>query len=254
MSKKSQANKKLKKAGVPPATGSNARERARLQAQEEKRKKDRLTLIVVALVVVAVVIAGGIGISWFQSTRTPDANPGTGNEYAQNLIVNQPVVFGEQDAPNTIAVYLDFRCPHCIDFEAEFGDLIDKAIDSGEWKNEVWPMSFLGPSSVTMANAFGCSVESGFGRSYQRGLFQDSALEWNNSQLLALGEQVNGSIPTSFNSCVQNMGKSEWVSSIGATAQANGVQGTPTVHINGENYDLGGVTREQFAADLGVQP
>lgn len=254
MSKKTQANKKLKKAGVSPATGSNARERARAQAQADKRKKDRFTLIVVALVVVAVVIAGGIAVSWFQSTRSPNAGPASGNEYAQELIVNQPIVFGEQDAPNTISIYLDFRCPHCIDFEEEFGDLVEKAIDGGEWKNEVWPMSFLGPSSVTMANAFACSVEEGFGRSYHRGLFQDYSLEWNNSQLLALGEQVNGSISTSFNSCVQNMGHSDWVASIGATAQADGVQGTPTVRINGENYDLGGITREQFAADLGVQP
>ncbi|NLT29117.1 MAG: thioredoxin domain-containing protein [Propionibacterium sp.] len=255
MSKKSQANKKLKKAGAPSPTGSNARERARQQAQAEKRKKDRMTLIIAAVVVVALVVGGGVLFSWFQSTRGPSAGEGSSyQDSPQQVVMNQPIVFGEDGAPNTISVWADFHCPHCIDFEEEYGPLIDKAIETGQWKMEAWPMAFLTAGSANAANAFACATEEGFGKAYQKALFENSNLEWNSEQLVDLADQVNGSVPETFASCVQNLEQGQWAESINQTSRAMGVSGTPTVRVNGEPYDLAGMTKESLAETLGVEP
>ncbi|MGJ3509788.1 DsbA family protein [Enemella sp. A6] len=254
MSKKTRANKQLKRAGTPSPGGANARERARLQAQAEKRKKDRMTLIIAGVVVVALLVGGGVLFSWFLSTRSPEAAPSEFKEEPQALAMNKPIVFGKQDAPKTISVWADFQCPHCAEFEKQYGDIIEKAVVGGEWKLESWPMAFLSAGSVSSANAYGCAAEEGFAWSYQKALFENANLQWNNDQLVQLAEKVNGSAPETFTSCVQNMEKGQWGESINATSRSMGISSTPTVHINGEPFDLQGLTKEKMAETLGVEP
>ena len=92
----------------------------------------------------------------------------------------------------TIRLYEDFHCPHCAEFEEEFGATITAAQNAGTAKVALYPMSFIDEGSATAANAMACAAEEGFGQAYYTGLFANHTLQWSNAQLVSLADQVTG--------------------------------------------------------------
>ena len=78
----------------------------------------------------------------------------------------------------------------------------------------------LTAGSLSAANAFGCAAEAGFGEAYYNALFANHTLDWSDSQLLALAQQVNGSVPDTFSNCVTQRSHEDWVNSINDAASA----------------------------------
>jgi protein-disulfide isomerase len=228
----------------------NARERARLAAEQAAaRKRDRRILIAVIAAFVLVVVAGGILFQSWRTNRSPSAAPSSSVSASPLTIVNgQPIALGSLDAPTTITLYEDFHCPHCAEFEEEFGPVITQAQDSGAARVELYPMSFIDEGSVTAANAMGCAAEAGFGQAYYLGLFANHTLQWNDPQLIDLATKVGGSPSEAFETCVKRKAHADWVSSINAAADKNGVTQTPTMLINGKSVDIANLTPETLEA------
>src|SRR5207342_2185769 len=150
----------------------------------------------------------------------------------------KPIPLGSADAPVTITLYEDFHCPHCADFEEEFGPTITQAQESGTARVELYPMSFIDEGSITAANAMACAAEAGFGQAYYLGLFANHTLQWSDPQLIELATKVSGAPPSeAFKTCVTSKAHAGWVSSINATAEKKGVAQTPTVLINQKSVD-----------------
>jgi protein-disulfide isomerase len=142
---------------------------------------------------VVIVVAVGIGFQAWRTSRSPSATPSTSTSASPVTITNErPIPLGSPDAPVTITLYEDFHCPHCADFEEEFGSTITQAQQSGQVRVELYPMSFIDEGSVTAANAMACAAEAGFGQAYYLGLFANHNLQWSDPQLIDLASKVGG--------------------------------------------------------------
>jgi protein-disulfide isomerase len=224
----------------------SARERARLAAEQAAaRKRDQRILMAVIVGFVLVAVAVGIGFQAWRTSRSPSVAPSSSASASPVTITNgQPIVLGPSQGAATIALYEDFHCPHCAEFEEQFGPVITQAQQSGAARVELYPMAFIDNGSVAAANAMACAAEAGFGQNYYLGLFANHTLQWSDEQLIELAAKVGGSPTAAFQTCVTSKAHADWVSSIGAVAERNGVTVTPTMLINGQPVDLTKLTPE----------
>jgi len=236
-----------------------ARELARQQAElAAKLQRDRRIFIVAAIVVVALIIGGGIALQAWRTGRAPvvSARP-SASATPVRVSDGRPLLLGSDTAPVKITLYEDVHCPHCAEFEEEFGPTITAAQDKGKAAVELYPMSFIDAGSAAAANAMACAAEAGFGQAYYLGLFANPTLQWNDQQLIALASQVSSGGPSdSFRTCVTIRAHADWVASINRVAEANRVGQTPSMFLNSRPVDLATLTPEalQSMIDKGATP
>jgi protein-disulfide isomerase len=224
-----------------------ARELARQQAElAARRQRERRVFIIVAIVVVALIIGGGIALQAWRTQRAPVASARPSASATPIRVSDgRPLLLGSDTAPVKITLYEDFHCPHCAEFEEEFGPTITAAQDQGKATVELYPMSFIDAGSATAANAMACAAEAGFGQAYYLGLFANPTLQWNNQQLIALAGQVSGGGPgDTFRTCVTSRAHSDWVASINSVAEANHIDQTPSMFLNSRPVDIATLTPE----------
>lgn len=219
------------------AAGSAPVDQETARQQRERRNQRRILIGVVGgLVLLVVATLGGIQL-WrtYRSPQVPQATqpsatPATPRE-------GKPVRFGESDAPVTMSLFEDFRCPHCQDFESEVGRTISGLVRSGRLQVRIYPLTFVEPdgASASTANAFACSVVAGFGPAYRAGLFANDKLAWTDDQLIGLAREIDAGRARSagFAGCVRDGKKHGWLDSIAEAAERKKVRETPTVFING---------------------
>jgi protein-disulfide isomerase len=235
------------------AGSRRAQEMARQQAAAAaKRRRERRMGIVAALVVLVLLVGGGIGFQAWRTRRAPEAAPTSGaTSLAPAAITDgKPIVLGQGDAPVKLALYEDFHCPHCVDFEEAYGPVLAAARESGKATIELFPMSFIDAGSVSAANAMACAAEAGFGPSYYDGLFANANLRWSDDQLIALANQIAPGDTERFSSCVTSRAHAGWVTSINAAADTNGVTSTPTLFLDGARLDLANLTPEALQTTI----
>ena len=208
-------------------------------------------LIIAVIGFFVLVVGGGIGLQAWRTQRAPSAVPSPAATTAPLTVADgRPLVLGSPGAPVKITLYEDFHCPHCADFEEEFGPTLTAAQNAGTVRVELYPMAFIDQGSSAAANAMACATEVGFGQRYYRGLFANHTLQWSDSQLLDLAGTVGGSAAEPFGTCVRDDARAGWVSAINAAAEANGVKGTPTLFVDGEQVELQGLTPESLQARI----
>jgi protein-disulfide isomerase len=218
-----------------------ARQEAELAAQ---RQRERRIFIIVAVAVVALIIGGGIGFQAWRTGRTPvvSAQPSASAAPIQ-VSDGRPLLLGSDSAPVKITLYEDFHCPHCAEFEEEFGPTITAAQNQGKVAVELYPMAFIDAGSAAAANAMACAAEAGFGQAYYLGLFANPTLRWNDQQLLALASQLSGAgADQQFRTCVTGRAHANWVASINKVADANHIDQTPSMFLNSQPVDLATLT------------
>ena len=101
-----------------------------------------------------------------------------------------------------VTVFADFHCPHCAEFEEDYGPVLDAARQAGRIRVEIFPMAFIDAGSAAAANAFACAAEAGFAPGYYAGLFANQILRWSDDQLLALPAAVGATRTPAFAACV----------------------------------------------------
>ena len=144
-------------------------------------------------------------------------------------------MLGSAEAPVTITLYEDFHCPHCAEFEEQFGPVITQAQESGEARVELYPMAFIDEGSVAAANAMACAAEAGFGQAYYRALFANHTLQWSDRAVDRPGSKVSGAAALGgVPDLCKSKAHADWVTSINAAADQNRVAQTPTMLINGQ--------------------
>ncbi|WP_329563303.1 thioredoxin domain-containing protein [Kitasatospora sp. NBC_01266] len=213
-------------------------ERAVQEAKDARKKK----LLVIGAVLVVLAGAAGIGFA-VQSSRsssdTPKAAP-AGAIGPKNLVIPD----GPANAPSTLTVYEDPRCPACGAFEREFAPTIDQLQDQGKLYNNYHIVSFIdrhdgGKGSKNGANALACAQDAGYFRAYHDVLYKNQPDEtvdaWKDkSQLIALAKQVPGLDTPAFESCVNTNKYGSWVSAVEQDFDKSGYTSTPTVLLNGK--------------------
>ena len=154
---------------------------------------------------------------------------------------------GTEDPKVVLALYEDFQCPHCRDFEKQFGPTISKLINSGAVAADYYMVAILDSPvndkySTRSANAGYCVGEEdknpakeAFLR-FHGALFAQQPAEGapgapTNTALIETARQagVVGTVPD----CVNSGKFNAMVDSLASSAKINA---TPTVRINGEDY------------------
>ncbi|WP_202233117.1 DsbA family protein [Actinacidiphila reveromycinica] len=252
--------------------------RQALQAQRERdkaRAKRKRTLTVAGAVVVVLAAAAGISIA--VADRDSGTKTGSGDSAGSvtaprgaagkdDLVI--PV--GAADAPSTLTVYEDFRCPACDEFEKTFTPTIHGLEDSGELRTEYHLVTLIdgnlgGDGSLNAGNAAACAQDEGKFRPYHDVLYDNQPDEQDDrfgdkKNLLTLAAKVPGLKNASFTACVDNGTHDAWVKKSNEAFDSAGFGSTPTVLLNGKNiYGSTALTPDSLkqmvqAANKGKKP
>jgi protein-disulfide isomerase len=175
------------------------------------------------------------------------------------------VVYGRADAPHTLTVYEDFRCPVCREFENSAGQAVQQLADSGTYKIEYHLAAFLddnlgGKGSKTALAAAGAALDQGVDqfKKFHDVLYANQPAETSDAfgdttRILELAGQVPGLKTAAFTKAVTEGTYLPWASKVAKAFNASGVNGTPTVKLDGRTltvFDGAGkpVTPEQYTA------
>ena len=239
-----------------------AAERARARRTAVLRRNALITLA--AVVVVAAGVGGSIALAGGSS---PKAAPGTSVTVPAHTSGpgGTVIVYGNADAPNTLDVYEDFRCPICDKLERADGATIKELADDGTYKIQYHMGTFLddnlgGSGSVTALAAAGAALNESMAKyeAFRTVLYANQPDEQNDGfastdTLLALASKVPGLRSAAFDAAVRNGTYKPWAEQVGAAFAGSGVTGTPTVLLNGTTLTLFGgsgdpVTPAQYQA------
>ncbi|HYU84164.1 MAG TPA: thioredoxin domain-containing protein [Kribbellaceae bacterium] len=213
--------------------------------------------LITGIVVVAVLIAAlatGVAVQYARAHGNVSAGGG-GSEPA---VITGPgtngqgVTVGKSGAANKIELFLDFRCPHCKEFEDAAGPEIDKLVDDGTATLTYYPLAFVDPEvSPRAAEGFAAAAAAGKARGYADALYENFGKAWTDDQLIDLGKQL-GITDAKFADGIRNSSYASWLESIGTTAQQRGVTGTPTVFVNGRLLSADQLTPDGIKAAVGA--
>ncbi|MER7757843.1 thioredoxin domain-containing protein, partial [Kitasatospora sp. NPDC097643] len=156
----------------------SARERIQeAQRLEELAAKRRQRIVVAVSAVVVLALAGGTALAINAADK--NGTDGRGDAVSAGAAPTQLVVpanatgpdgtvitYGKADAPHTMAVYEDFRCPVCKQFESVNGQTVKKLTEDGSIKVEFHLAAFLdknlgGKGSRTALAAAGAALNEG---------------------------------------------------------------------------------------------
>ncbi|WP_031002591.1 DsbA family protein [Streptomyces sp. NRRL F-5727] len=230
--------------------GSNKSARERLQQQRERekaREKQRRVLIVTAGVVGVLGLAAVVGVIAANSGKDSDsAKAGPVVAPTGSIEGDKPAIpTGKADAPSTLQIWEDFRCPACAQFENVMRDTIHELEATGALKAEYHLATLIdgnmgGSGSLRAANAAACAQDAGKFTAYHDTLYINQPQETDdafgkNDKLIELAAKVPGLDTPAFRSCVEDGTHDSWVEKSNDAFQAGGFRGTPSVLLNGES-------------------
>lgn len=225
---------------------SSARDRLRAEREKQQNRERRGRQMKVAGAVL-VVLAAAAGIAVAVSAGGDDDKSDTSNAVPKGARGGEKpaVTVGAADAPSTLTVWEDFRCPACARFETSFRDTIHELEDSGQLKSEYHIATIIdgnmgGTGSLKSGNAAACSQDAGKFRDYHDTLYANQPEETDdtfsgNAHLIDLAGKVNGLVSDDFTQCVKDGRYEGWVKKSNSAFGDSGYRGTPTILLNGKN-------------------
>jgi protein-disulfide isomerase len=230
---------------------------ARAAAEAEQKRRDRrVRLIGGAAILVAVALIIGLGVWGSKQNSTASGSAGVVADAKVPSGVNANtdanawgVPYNNVSGKPTLAIWEDFQCPSCAQFEKSFGAAVTKLADDGK-VNLVWrTTTFLDAklaatspnpnSSLKAAMAWGCAIDAGKKKEYHSTVFANQpATEgdgFTDAQITEFAKTagITGDALTTFNSCVTATTYKQWVNNSAAAFKDSGVPGTPTAYLNG---------------------
>lgn len=209
----------------------------RLQGENNNR-----TPLIMGTLLVALLI--GLGL-WFMSRNQTASGPAKTFDFT-----GQPSI-GKADAPVKMVVFEDFKCPNCKQFEETiFPAVKEKYVDTG--KVQVYKINypFLADhlptnDSLLAAQAVECVYDQkqseGF-NDYAAILFRaqgDERVVWaTKDKLVELAGSVDGLDVDKFKTCMDTDATKARVEADKKQGDAAGVQGTPSVFVDGKVVEM----------------
>jgi protein-disulfide isomerase len=194
---------------------------------------------VIIAVVVLVLFAGAVGFGIYRAQR------GSGDVPVPAGGTSTGITVGQASAPATIDIYLDFQCPVCKQYETQSGPTIDKLVAAGQAKVVYHPVAFLDRFSSTLYSsrssaASACAADAKVFPQFLTLLYNNQPPENGDglpeSQLVLLGQQAGAG--GDFAQCVQDNRYANWTKSVTDDASRAGVNGTPTIKVNGKDVGM----------------
>lgn len=154
----------------------------------------------------------------------------------KNIKTDAPKL-GNKDAKVVVVIFEDFQCPFCKKFETESYEKIKKDfVDTGKVLLVHQDLAFLGPESISAAEAANCALDQDKFWEYRKYVYDhqgdenSGALSDENLKKFATTLGLNR---TQFDSCLDSGKYETKVSAERDFASSYGVGSTPTFVING---------------------
>jgi protein-disulfide isomerase len=159
----------------------------------------------------------------------------TSETVAESLLPDSRHIEGAADAPVTIVVFSDFKCPYCASFATEsFRWLREYYIKTGRVRFAFSHVATLGPESSRAAEASECAAEQDQFWAYHDQIFADQAAkgsQLNDERLAQFAAEV-GLDGAAFKECLVSGRYSDEIKLQTQAADTLGIQATPGFIIN----------------------
>jgi protein-disulfide isomerase len=222
-------------------------ERAAAALREQHRQESRRRAVMIGGVVLVLLIAvvGGFFLTRSQDTTTDVAAPSAGSDYGLTV--------GPPDAPHTIVIYEDFLCPYCGELEKETRTDLARLAADGKVQVEYRPFDLLsgrGDYSARSAGAFSIVLDKAgpdVAKKYHDLLYENQPSEkgpfLDDAELVKLAVEA-GASESEVKGPIEDHAGAQWVKGATKAAVDAGVQGTPTVLLDGKVFQDGRTVQE----------
>lgn len=225
-------------------------------AKQAAKSTDNTTRWIVIAMVSLVVVTGVVFSIFGQSSKESASIAALDGTTLKPAVVstidaaNGSAISFDNGAVTTIDVWEDPQCPVCKLFEDSNGEYIESLIRDKKATVRYHVLSFLGDESVRAANASFCAADEGQYLDFHKAIYAvQSPVEnsgfWSNETLVNMGKKI-GISSAKFETCVNKGSKVDLVQAHYDSMGKYGVQGTPTVFINGKKWER---TQNAFVLD-----
>lgn len=207
-----------------------------LKAADRRRNLAIQIGLTAVVVIFAVVLVGYIVLS---NDKKPQSGEAKAIRVESSNVIKKE---GGSDPKVVLSMYEDFLCPHCAQFEQQFGPTVSKLIDTGAVAADYYMVAILDQRgngySSRAANAAYCVADESIDafRRFHSALYAQQPVEGSgvypdNTRLIEIARQAGagGGVPD----CINKGRYTEMTQGLGA---ATGIQATPTIRINGQDY------------------
>ncbi len=225
-------------------------------AKQQAKGADNSTRWIVLAMVLLVVITGVVFSMMSQNNKESVSLSALDGQSLKPAIVstidaeNGSAITFNAGLPKVVDIWEDPQCPVCKSFEDSIGEYVNTLIREKQATVRFHVLSFLGDESVRAANAAFCAADEGQYLDFHSAIYavqsqNENSGFWSNETLVSMGKKI-GITSTKFADCVTKGQKVDLVQANLDSMSKYGVQGTPTVFINGKlwqrqtsNFDLG---------------
>ena len=220
----------------------------------------RTNRVVVATVVVVLVIAAVVTAVVLGSQDKQEATTAGGSTLPKNAAAMGAGIVVNPGAPAnvpTLDMYEDFQCPVCARFEQIFG-AADRRAGQGQPDQAGRPPAvFLddnlrNDSSNRVGQRGGLRGGRGQVPAVPHGDLPGSAhaggCGYTDAQLKEFAQTagITGAALTTWDQCYTAKSHNQWVESVQTQSEKDGVNGTPTIKLNGKAIDLNGLAQASW--------
>jgi protein-disulfide isomerase len=203
------------------------------------------------VIATAAAVAAAIGFVAFLALQNPgSSNPGViqpPTSTTPPTLANGRTL-GPDTAPVKLEVYSDFQCPACLQFWTTIEPrVVADEVATGKAQLVYRDYSFIGPESLNAAVGARCADRQGKFWAYHDILYANQGREnsgaFSDARLTAMAQAI-GLDMSNWSTCRSDASVSAAVQQETAAGQAKGVNGTPTLFVNGSklaSYDLAAV-------------
>ncbi|MEE6281481.1 DsbA family protein [Georgenia sunbinii] len=224
-----------------------AREQARKlrEAQQRRNRRNRILIITGVVAFVAVVVIAVVSILT-AANRSPlegiDGEPAGATDNGGIVLGAEGVGSTNEGAPE-VEVYLDYLCTHCWTFETTNAGVLDELATAGEATVTFHPVAFMSDASNfsqrgAQALAVVATAAPEQFSTFNEGLFsaqpEGGATVLSDEQIAGVATEVG--VPQNVIDSFAEGEFSEWVSAATQQATKDGIGGTPTILIDGEEF------------------
>jgi protein-disulfide isomerase len=233
---------------------------AEMRRQVARKEAQRKTLIASSAVLAVIIVIVAVFVVVQHANRTSAiANGAT----PANLSSDNSVTVGKSDAKVTMVAYEDFQCPYCEQFETSMSDQLAKWEADGTLKVEYKMIAFLDASSSTdystralnaaaAVNNYDPSAFAAFHKLLYANQPKEGSAGLTDATLVKYAMQAtNNQFKTQITTAVKNQTYKGWTQKVTDNMSKNGVNGTPTLIVNGttlKGFDTTTVTNAIEAA------
>lgn len=219
---------------------ANRSERAAAAVREQQRQEARRRNTMYAAVAGVLVLVLVGGFLWMRANDSSDDinAPAAGSEHGLTI--------GNADAPHQVVIYEDFLCPFCGELEAATRDGLAQAAADGKVQVEFRPfvlLSRFGDYSERATNAFAVVLDASgpeVAKEFHDLLFENQPAEDadpfpSDDELVDWAVEA-GATEGDVRPGIEDLAQQDWVDAATQAATDAGVQGTPTVLLDGAAF------------------